>query len=149
MISRYLCVILALGLVIAPIVSAITPKEQATNLHGQPRQVYRDLNKYIGNQPIEYSIIAGVYRDSIVYTEVLEIGDATSVLVYPDTIWTSALKYKVSHVVIIHNHPNGMCTASDADWDNIRLFRNITAPYGVTVDKGVILCGGAIAGYGD
>ena len=61
-------------------------------------------------------------QNRIIKTEVIQEGIVNQAVVYPRKILEKALKHKASAVILVHNHPSGNITPSEAD---IRLTRTL------------------------
>ena len=61
-------------------------------------------------------------QNRIIKTEVIQEGIVNQAVVYPRKILEKALQHKASAVILVHNHPSGNITPSEAD---IRLTRTL------------------------
>jgi len=71
--------------------------------------------------------LRGLYLDSryqVVHDEVVSLGTLTSNIIHPREVFRPALEYSASAIILVHNHPSGIATPSDAD---IAITRQIVA----------------------
>jgi DNA repair protein RadC len=71
--------------------------------------------------------LRGLYLDiryQVVHDEVISLGTLTSNIVHPREVFRPALEYSASAVILVHNHPSGVATPSEAD---IAITRQIVA----------------------
>ncbi len=71
--------------------------------------------------------LRGLYLDAryqVIHDEVISLGTLTSNIIHPREVFRPALEYSASAVILIHNHPSGVATPSDAD---IAITRQIVA----------------------
>jgi DNA repair protein RadC len=62
--------------------------------------------------------LRGLYLDTryrLVHDEVISLGTLSSNLVHPREVFRPAVAYAASAVILVHNHPSGVVTPSDAD----------------------------------
>jgi len=72
---------------------------------------------------LEHEVFVVIYLDAlncVIETEQLFTGTVCEVSVYPREVLKRALHFNAKHVVLAHNHPTGLCDASEAD-------KNLTA----------------------
>ncbi len=80
-----------------------------------PKQAYAYL-KDMGSSQKEQ--LRGLYlgsRHQVVYDEVISIGTLTSNLVHPREVFQPAIQHSAVAVILAHNHPSGVLTATAAD----------------------------------
>lgn len=80
-----------------------------------PRQVYEYL-KDMGNLTKEH--LRGLYLNAhyhLVHDEVISIGSLTANIIHPREVFLPAVEHSASAVILVHNHPSGVVTPSDAD----------------------------------
>lgn len=78
-------------------------------------QVYTYL-KDMQDLPKEH--LRGLYLDAhyqLIHDEVVSIGTLTSNIIHPREVFSPALEYSASAVILAHNHPSGVAKPSDAD----------------------------------
>lgn len=68
------------------------------------------------HEVLEIAYLDNAYRIMNDGIERLEEGTVNKTPIYPRKILTSALKREASHIVIVHNHPSGNPTPSQADF---------------------------------
>lgn len=79
------------------------------------KQVYEYL-KDMGN--LQKEELRGLYlntRYHLVHDEVISIGSLTGNIVHPREVFLPAMEHSASAVILIHNHPSGVVTPSEAD----------------------------------
>lgn len=130
-----------------------------TNGRGKPdfirtaRQVFEHV-KDIRELPKEH--LRGLYLNShfrLVHDEVISIGSLTSNVIHPREVFQPALEYGASAVILVHNHPSGVATPSEAD---IEVTKQIVAAgkiLGIKLLDHIIVTktgfAGIAVGYGD
>lgn len=80
-----------------------------------PEQVY-DYVKDMRDLPKEQ--LRGLYLNThygIVHEEVISIGSLSANVIHPREVFSPALAYGASGVILVHNHPSGVADSSDAD----------------------------------
>ena len=85
-------------------------------------QVYEYLKDM---RDLQKETLRGLYLDAhymVIHDEVISIGSLTSNIVHPREVFRPALEYSASAVILVHNHPSGVATPSDAD---IRITRDL------------------------
>jgi DNA repair protein RadC len=79
----------------------------------------KDVFEYVvdmRNLPKEH--LRGLYLDThyqVIHDETLSIGTIDSNLVHAREVFRPALAYNAAAVILVHNHPSGVATPSDAD----------------------------------
>jgi DNA repair protein RadC len=79
------------------------------------RQVY-EYAKDMSYLPKEH--LRGIYLDAhyrVLRDETISIGSVSANMVHPREVFRPALEYNASAVILVHNHPSGVTTPSDAD----------------------------------
>ena len=67
---------------------------------------------------LQKETLRGLYLDAhymVIHDEVISIGSLTSNIVHPREVFRPALEHSASAVILVHNHPSGVATPSDAD----------------------------------
>ncbi len=62
--------------------------------------------------------LRGLYLNShyqVVHDELLSIGTIDASIIHPREVFKPALQYSAAAVILVHNHPSGVTTPSDAD----------------------------------
>lgn len=62
--------------------------------------------------------LRGLYLDAhyrVVYDEVISIGSVDANIIHPREVFKPALERSASAVILVHNHPSGITTPSEAD----------------------------------
>ncbi|MCI9174787.1 MAG: DNA repair protein RadC [Lachnospiraceae bacterium] len=54
-------------------------------------------------------------RSNLLGEEIISVGTMTNALVSPREIFMKAMEYRAAHIVLLHNHPSGDPTPSEAD----------------------------------
>lgn len=79
----------------------------------------KDVFAYVrdmANLPKEH--LRGIYLDThyrVIHDEVLSIGTINTNVVHPREVFKPALEYGAAAMILVHNHPSGVITASAAD----------------------------------
>jgi DNA repair protein RadC len=81
----------------------------------------KDVEEYLrfnfGNLQDEY--MAALYlgnRNQVIETAIIARGTVNQCVVYPRVVLEHALRYGATSVIVVHNHPGGSKTPSEADW---------------------------------
>ena len=56
-------------------------------------------------------------KKNLITKELLYVGTISSAIVHPREVFKSAMKHSASYIILIHNHPSGDSTPSNADID--------------------------------
>ena len=67
--------------------------------------------------------LRGLYLDShyqVVHDEIISIGNLTSNIAHPREVFRPALEHSAFAVILVHNHPSGVTTPSEADMEVTR-----------------------------
>ena len=86
--------------------------------------------------------LRGMYLDShyqIVHDEIISIGSLTSNIAHPREVFRPALEYSAFAVILVHNHPSGVPTPSEADIDITRRIVEAGKILGVSVLDHVVI----------
>lgn len=92
-----------------------TTKEHGSATIRTPKDVF----EYAGdmrNLPKEH--LRGIYLNShhkVIHDEVISIGTVDANIIHPREVWKPALEYSAVALVLVHNHPSGDPSPSDAD----------------------------------
>jgi len=92
-----------------------TPQTGKPDFLRTAKQVY-DYLKDMANLPKEH--LRGLYLNNhyrLIHDEVISIGSLTANIVHPREVFKPALEHSASAVILVHNHPSGIVTASDED----------------------------------
>lgn len=79
----------------------------------------KDVSAYVRDMhtlPKEY--LRGIYVNNhhqVIHDEVLSMGTLDANIIHPREVFKPALEYGASAVILVHNHPSGVVTASSAD----------------------------------
>jgi len=79
----------------------------------------RDVSEYVQDMhhlPKEY--LRGLYLNNhhqLIHDEVLSMGTIDANIINPREVFKPAFEYGASAVILVHNHPSGVVTASQAD----------------------------------
>ncbi len=79
------------------------------------RQVFEYVRD-IRELPKEH--LRGLYLNShfrLVRDEIVSIGSVTANIIHPREVFRPALEYSASALILVHNHPSGIATPSEAD----------------------------------
>ena len=80
-----------------------------------PKEVWEELREIKGAKK-EYFIV--FYLDvncQVIKKETVFIGSLNSSLIHPREIFEPAIKYLAAQVILVHNHPSGICRPSEED----------------------------------
>jgi DNA repair protein RadC len=93
-------------------------------------------------QNLQKESLRGLYLDAhymVIHDEVISIGSLTSNIVHPREVFRPALEHSASAVILVHNHPSGVVTPSDADMIVTRQLVEAGKIMGVSVLDHVII----------
>jgi DNA repair protein RadC len=80
-----------------------------------PEDVYAYV-KDMHNLPKEQ--LRGLYLDThhkVIHDEVLSIGTINASMIHPREVLKPAIEYGAAAFILVHNHPSGVCVASESD----------------------------------
>lgn len=82
----------------------------------QPESVAGYYMETLRHEPKEKLLLAMFdAKSSLLGDEVISVGTVRHSLVSPREVFLKALQYKAVHIVLLHNHPSGDPTPSEAD----------------------------------
>lgn len=82
----------------------------------QPESVAEYYMETLRHEPKEKLLLAMFdAKSSLLGDEVISVGTVRHSLVSPREVFLKALQYKAVHIVLLHNHPSGDPTPSEAD----------------------------------
>lgn len=129
--------VLLLFLAFILVIQSVTLDE--SKVSGNPPEVYAYLGQVMYHQPVEYSLAAGFSHGNISYVEIVGTGGYNYTSTDLDQVVTRAQKENVTHIALLHNHPNHATYASAEDLRVWQQYENYTALYNVTMTDAVIL----------
>lgn len=77
----------------------------------------------------------------LIYPEMLCRGTLDEVQMYPRTIVEAALKHNAACVIMAHNHPSGLLSASRSDIEATRIVKNALEVIGIELIDHIIVAG--------
>ena len=84
----------------------------------EPISVASYFMETLRHEPIEYLVLAMFdAKSNLLGDEIISIGTVNHSLVSPREIFLKALEYEAVHIVLLHNHPSGDPSPSEADID--------------------------------
>lgn len=132
-----LIMVILISVVITP--CSASALNSSMSITGSIPDVILTLDKSIGNNTVEYSIILVVDIGNVTSATIVNTGDSGTVL------WNTTAIFDVakpnSTIINVHNHPNGICTPSDGDLTAWVWLKDMATEHGVTVYGNVVLCG--------
>jgi DNA repair protein RadC len=78
-------------------------------------------------------------RNQLIADEVQQIGTVDHTPVYPREVIKRALELSATAIILVHNHPSGDPTPSQADIQMTRAIIDIAAPLGISVHDHIIV----------
>ena len=81
-----------------------------------PSHAYQYIKERIAHKEQEYFM--GIFLDvrgQVIADEVVAIGTVSEVLVHPREVFHPAIRHRASGIVLVHNHPSGELSPSQAD----------------------------------
>lgn len=103
----------------------------------------KDVSVYVRDMhdlPKEH--LRGIYLNNhhkVVHDEVLSMGTLDANLIHPREVFKPALEYGASAVILVHNHPSGVTTASSSDIEITKQLINAGKIMGISVVDHVIV----------
>jgi DNA repair protein RadC len=89
----------------------------------------QDVWEYVSDMyTLKKEYLRGLYlnvKNQIIYDEVISIGTIDQSIAHPRDIFSPALKYHASAIIVVHNHPSGDVTPSQADKELTRRLQEI------------------------
>jgi DNA repair protein RadC len=78
-------------------------------------------------------------RNQLISDEVQQVGTVDHTPVYPREVIKRALELSATAIILVHNHPSGDPTPSQADIQMTKAIVNIAAPLGISVHDHIIV----------
>ena len=78
-------------------------------------------------------------RNQLIADEVQQVGTVDHTPVYPREVIKRALELSATAIILVHNHPSGDPTPSQADIQMTRAIIDIAAPLGISVHDHIIV----------
>lgn len=79
----------------------------------------KDIHHYTKNMwDLQKEHLRGIYLNNhykVIHDEIISIGTIDANIVHPREVFRPALEYAAAAVILVHNHPSGNLTPSDAD----------------------------------
>jgi DNA repair protein RadC len=79
----------------------------------------RDVYEYAANmRELPKELLRGIYLNAhykVIHDEVISIGTVDTNIIHPREVFKAALEYSAAAVILVHNHPSGDATPSEAD----------------------------------
>jgi len=92
----------------------------ARNVHGVPIiRTPQDVFDYVADmRGLSKEHLRGLYLNShhqVIHDEIISIGTIDASIIHPREVFKPALEYAAAAVILVHNHPSGIQTPSEAD----------------------------------
>src|SRR5258708_191312 len=78
-------------------------------------------------------------RNQLIADETLGVGTVDHTPVYPREVVKRALELSATAIILVHNHPSGDPTPSQADVQMTQAIVNVAAPLGISVHAHIIV----------
>lgn len=81
-----------------------------------PSHAYNYIREKIASKEKEF--FAAIFLDArgqVITDEVIAVGTVSEVLVHPREVFHPAIRHRASSMIVVHNHPSGELTPSEAD----------------------------------
>lgn len=78
-------------------------------------------------------------RNALIADELQQTGTVDHTPVYPREVVKRALELSATAVILVHNHPSGDPTPSQADVQMTKQIAEVAAPLGITVHDHIIV----------
>src|SRR5271168_3820206 len=91
---------------------------------------------YVGEQ---FQILFLDKRNQLIADEVQQIGTVDHTPVYPREVIKRVLELSATAIILVHNHPSGDPTPSQADIQMTRAIIDIATPLGISVHDHIIV----------
>lgn len=105
-----------------------------------PSHAYHYIKEKIAHKGQECFVVIFLdVRGQVIADETIAMGTVSEVLVHPREVFHPAIRHRASAMIVIHNHPSGDLTPSDAD---ISLTRDLVKTgdiIGITVQDHLIV----------
>ena len=87
----------------------------------------------------QFRIIFLDKRNQLIADEVQQVGTVDHTPVYPREVVKRALELSATALILVHNHPSGDPTPSQADIEMTRAIVNVAKPLGIAVHDHIIV----------
>lgn len=105
-----------------------------------PQDIYKYMNRFIGELSEEYFYIAHLNRrNEVIGTDCICTGSAVGTVVDIKQIARKALAFKSEGIILAHNHPSGSIDPSKADIDITKKLKNALENLDIKVVDHVIV----------
>ena len=88
---------------------------------------------------LEFRILFLDKRNQLIADELQQVGTVDHTPVYPREVVKRALELSATAIILVHNHPSGDPTPSQADIQMTKSFVAISAPLGISVHDHIIV----------
>jgi len=109
----------------------------------------KDVSAYVKDMhdlPKEY--LRGIYVNGhhrVIHNEVLSMGTVDANIIHPREVFKPAIEYGAAAVILVHNHPSGVVTPSNADLEITQQIVAAGKIIGISVIDHVVVGGGKYA----
>ncbi len=87
-------------------------------------------------------ILIVILRDvkgAVIHTQKISVGTLSEVLVHPREVFHLAVRHKASSLILVHNHPSGDPSPSQADLELTRILLKSSHVMGITLSDHLII----------
>lgn len=106
----------------------------------------KDVSAYVRDMhDLQRECLRGIYLNNhhkVIHDEVLSMGTIDANLVHPREVFKPGIEYGASAIILVHNHPSGVVTPSQADIDVTRQLVEAGRLMGISVVDHVVVGGG-------
>lgn len=115
---------------------AILPKTKIDH----PRQAYELLRDVVKDEKRELflAVLLDV-KGCLICHQTIAVGTLSNVQVHPREVFYPAIRHKAASMILIHNHPSGDLTPSQADYDLTKKLLEVGKLMGISVLDHLIL----------
>ena len=95
--------------------------------------------------------LRGLYLDAhyrVIHDEVISVGSVDANIIHPREVFKPALERSASAVILVHNHPSGVVTPSEADVEVTKQLVEASKVLGVTLLDHIVVAKDGYASIG-
>ncbi len=92
-------------------------ENKKVNIYLSPQEIYQELREYSFAKKEHFIVLFLDSRNQEIKREIVSIGTLTASLVHPREVFEVAIKNNAASIILVHNHPSGNSSPSEADID--------------------------------
>ncbi|MCA9390563.1 DNA repair protein RadC, partial [candidate division WWE3 bacterium] len=107
--------------------------DKKTQLHLTPHDIFDSLTTIRKSRKEHFVVFFLDARNQEIKKETISIGTVDTSLVHPREVFEPAVRYTASSIILVHNHPSGDLTPSDADLQTTKRLVTAGDILGITI----------------